>query len=99
MHQRNAQEREKKKGFYLVSNDVLKNIKKDRDTGTKARNFVEHLMQYRKVSKDLKTYYEGYSELVWPHDSCIHGTYNHCQTATGRLSHSNPNLGNVSHKG
>ena len=98
VHQRNAQEREKKKGFYLVSNDVLKNIKKDRDTGTKARNFVEHLMRYRKVSKDLKTYYEGYSELVWPHDSCIHGTYNHCQTATGRLSHSNPNLGNVSHK-
>jgi len=98
VHGRLAIEREKKKGFYSVSNDVLKNIYKDSSTHRKPRDFVRALMEYRTVTKDLKTYYKGYSELVWPHDNCIHGTYNHCQTATGRLSHSNPNLGNVSHK-
>jgi len=98
VHGRTAIEREKKKGFYSVSNDVLKNIYKDPSTHGKPRDFVSALMEYRKITKDLKTYYEGYSELVWPNDNCIHGTYNHCQTATGRLSHSNPNLGNVSHK-
>ncbi|MDC0529235.1 DNA polymerase [Gammaproteobacteria bacterium] len=86
----------KKEGVYKVNDDVLKALRRHPNIEPDEASFIETLMYFRKLNKDLKTYYIGYSNLVW-HDGCIHPQFNHCATATGRLSHSAPNLGNVSH--
>jgi len=88
----------KKKGVYVVNDEVLNNIIDKTPRGNSVNTFCKQLIKYRELSKDISTYYDGYSDLVWPHDSCIHPQYNQCIAATGRLSHSAPNLGNVSHK-
>jgi len=78
-------------GYYPVGDEILKRLED-------SSGFVDTLRKYRELSKQVGTYFEGYSALVWPHDSCIHGTLNHCQTNTGRLSSSNPNLQNINNK-
>lgn len=80
-------------GFFPVGEEVLKKVEKKDTTG-----FVTALLKYRELIKQLVTYFEGYSALVWPHDNKIHGSLNHCQTATGRLSSSKPNLQNINNK-
>ncbi len=53
------------------------------------------ILEYRKYAKLLGTYIEG----LLPHiggDGKIHTCFNQAQTATGRLSSSNPNLQNIS---
>jgi hypothetical protein len=60
--------------------------------------FLGELQKYRDVKKQLSTYFEGHSQLVWPTASLIHGKINHCRTTTGRLSSSSPNLQNISNK-
>lgn len=53
------------------------------------------ILEYRKYAKLLGTYVEG----LLPHigeDGKIHTCFNQAQTATGRLSSSNPNLQNIS---
>lgn len=60
--------------------------------------FLGELQQYRDVKKQVSTYFKGYSQLVWPTGSLIHGKINHCRTKTGRLSSSSPNLQNISNK-
>lgn len=87
----------KKGGIYSTNDKVLKKIK-TLDLHTHAGVLVKAILKSRKLNKDLTTYYEGYSKLVWPHDGCIHGTFNHAITDTGRLSHTAPNLGNVAHE-
>lgn len=57
--------------------------------------FVKQLLEWRGLTKDIETYYRGYSSLVWP-DGIIRPQRNHESTATGRLSCSSPNLENVS---
>ena len=86
----------KKAGYYRVNDEVIKELH-SRPVTLIQDEFLSSLVRFRKTNKDLKTYYMGYSDLVWP-DSRIHPQFNHCATATGRLSHSSPNLGNVSHK-
>ena len=88
----------KHKEIYTVGDDVLKNIMKDTHKRPVVVKFCKDILDIRAMEKDLKTYYRGYSEVVWPHDSCIHANFNHAVTTTGRLSHSGPNLGNVSHE-
>jgi DNA polymerase I-like protein with 3'-5' exonuclease and polymerase domains len=61
-------------------------------------SFLGELQKYRDVKKQVSTYFKGYSQLVWPTDSLIHGKINHCRTKTGRLSSSSPNLQNISNK-
>ena len=57
--------------------------------------FTKDILEYRKLAKDIGTYYYGYSSLVWP-DGLLHGQMQHCSTVTGRLSSANPNLQNIS---
>lgn len=75
-------------GSYPVGNDIL--TKLEDDTG-----LIENILKLREFKKQLSTYFEGYAQLVFP-DGCIHGSLNHCQTNTGRLSSSKPNLQNIS---
>lgn len=85
-----------KSGFYAVGDSVLKEVKATAGHAL-VKEFCDKLLEYRETSKQLNTYFSGYSQLVWP-DGLIHGQLNHCQTATGRLSSSNPNLQNISNK-
>lgn len=77
-------------GSWQVDDANLQKCEKDSPT------LINKLLKYRKLDKDLNTYYLGLMELVWPNDSCIHGNLNHCSTATGRLSSSAPNMQNIS---
>jgi DNA polymerase I-like protein with 3'-5' exonuclease and polymerase domains len=80
-----------KKGFYTVNEETLKSLSNDNN------NFADNALKIRELKKQISTYFRGYSDLVWP-DGLIHGQLNHCQTATGRLSSSQPNLQNLSGK-
>jgi len=56
---------------------------------------IEHILEYRKLSKIFSTYAEGLKKYIWK-DGKIHTIYNQCATQTGRLSSSEPNLQNIS---
>ena len=64
-----------------------------------AKGFIGHILKLRKYNKDISTYFKAYSNVCWPHDSCIHPTYNHAATNTGRLSCTKPNLMNITREG
>jgi len=76
----------KKPGFYATNDEVLKEI---------GGQMAEDVLQYRKISKDLNTYFVSFVKQYWPTDKCIHGTFSHCATNTGRLSSSKPNMMNL----
>jgi len=56
---------------------------------------LTRILEYRALYKDFHTYYAGIAKAVWPRDSCVHATFNHTATDTGRLSCSSPNLQNI----
>ena len=85
-------------GVYKTGDEVLKKII-DECKNPDAVKLAKDIIALREINKDVSTYYEGYSTLVWPHDSCIHPSYQHCSTDTGRLSCSKPNLQQVTGKG
>ena len=55
---------------------------------------IKDLLKRKKIKKELNTYYEGLSELIFP-DGLIHHNINMCSTATGRPSSDNPNSQNI----
>lgn len=55
---------------------------------------VKKILSRKKLIKELNTYYEGLSELVFP-DGLIHHNINMCATDTGRTSASEPNSQNI----
>lgn len=91
----------KKAGMYEVSESILKGLL---GICTDADAFLEAVLKYRTIHKDLKTYYIGWQELAYKRvveqkeRYFIHGNLNHCVTVTGRLSSSKPNLQNASAK-
>ena len=54
-----------------------------------------YLIDYRKYAKLKSTYTDALPLMVSLKDCRIHTTYNQANTATGRLSSSNPNLQNI----
>ena len=56
---------------------------------------VSKILEYRKYAKLVGTYIDGLVPHIGP-DGKIHTYFNQAQTATGRLSSSNPNLQNIS---
>ena len=54
---------------------------------------VRLILRYRKVQKLASTYIDGFKPLL--KNGKIHTTYNQNNTATGRLSSTNPNLQNI----
>ncbi len=82
-----------KEGYYATDEPTLKTLKANKDV----KKRLDLLLKRAKSSKLLGTYYEGIPKLIremdWP-ENTIHGNFNQCVAATGRLSSSKPNLQN-----
>ena len=84
-----------------TSNSTLKAIcemRLYREHNAYVTQFCESILALRKLNKDASTYFEGYSKECWEHDSCLHPTYNHASTSTGRISCTKPNVMNITRK-
>lgn len=85
------------KGFKLDEKS-LKKLSSLSGLPKSTRKFIDNLLVFRSLTKELMVSYMGLIELTWPTDECIHGNLNHCSTYTGRLSSSAPNIQNFSSK-
>jgi DNA polymerase I-like protein with 3'-5' exonuclease and polymerase domains len=83
----------KKEGYYATDEGTLRSI----SCNKQARRRLDLILERSQSSKLIGTYYRGLPELIremdWP-DNTLHGTFNQCVAATGRLSSSRPNLQN-----
>ena len=79
--------KKKTKSGYSTNAEVLEELKA-------LHPAVEHLLEYRTLSKLKSTYCEGLSAVV-SSDGRIHSTLNQTETRTGRISSSEPNLQNI----
>ena len=77
----------KKPGVYSVADDVLSAM-------APYSWLADQIRHLRKLDKELKTYYLGLQELIYP-DGLIHHELHQCSTKTGRLSSSKPNGQNL----
>jgi len=84
------------KGAFKTDTTTLKELSESPTVLPIVQEFIATILTLRTLNKDLSTYYEGYSDLVFP-DGCIHGKLSHVGTGTGRLSSQSPNLQNTSH--
>lgn len=85
-----------KKGLYSTDEEVLKIISNYSGTNKeniKAKNCSDILLKIRGAAKQLNTYYDNILELIYD-DSCLHPSFVHVETPTGRLSCKNPNAQN-----
>lgn len=58
-------------------------------------DFVNLIMEHRKLSKLKSTYVDALPNMVNPKTGRIHSSFNQARAATGRLSSENPNLQNI----
>ncbi len=56
---------------------------------------VDHIMEYRKMTKLKSTYLDGFRPLIDPKTGRVHTTFSQTATATGRISSLEPNLQNI----
>ena len=76
---------------YDVSVSVLDHLRKNQP---RVKELCELVLRHRELAKQVSTYYDGFRALKYP-DGFIHGELKHCNTHTGRLSSSAPNLQNL----
>lgn len=77
-----------KTGQYPTGEEVLQKIINESP-------IVQHILDYRSLTKLKSTYVDALPNLVNRHDGLIHTSFNQAVTATGRLSSNNPNLQNI----
>ena len=77
-----------KTGQYPTGEEILQKIINESP-------IVQHILDYRSLTKLKSTYVDALPSLVNPHDGLIHTSFNQAVTATGRLSSNNPNLQNI----
>lgn len=82
-----------KEGYYSTNEDTLRKVKLNKRT----KHIVDMLLELSKLQKLVGTYFAGFPKLLekmgW--GEYVHGTFNQCRAATGRLSSDKPNLQNV----
>lgn len=83
-----AKAKKTKKGQYSTTEEILMHLR-DRHP------LVSKILELRGIRKLLSTYVNALPELINSETGRIHTTYNQTETATGRLSSSNPNLQNI----
>lgn len=86
-----------KAGYYSTDDEHLTKLLGCTTSTPASDDFINLLLSFRSISKELSTYYYGYTQLTWD-DGLIHTNYNQCATGTGRLSSNGPNLQNLSNK-
>lgn len=77
-----------KTGQYVTSEEVLQSLEAKHPV-------VRNILNYRGMKKLLSTYIDALPKLINPQTGHIHTSFNQAQTATGRLSSSDPNLQNI----
>ena len=77
-----------KTGQYVTSEEVLQSLEAKHPV-------VRNIVNYRGMKKLLSTYIDALPKLINPRTGHIHTSFNQAQTATGRLSSSDPNLQNI----
>src|SRR5450755_2521448 len=78
----------KTKTGYSVSADVIEGLRGK-------HSMVDHLLEYRQLSKLKSTYVDGLLALKDPVTGRVHTSFNQTVASSGRLSSSNPNLQNI----
>lgn len=82
-----------KPGYYKTDEGTLRKLKGSK----KAKEIIELLLRLSELEKLNGTYYKGIpainEEMHWPPGK-LHGQFNQCVAATGRLSSSKPNQQN-----
>ena len=77
-----------KTGQYVTSEEVLQSLEAKHPV-------VRNILNYRGMKKLISTYIDALPKLINPRTGHIHTSFNQAQTATGRLSSSDPNLQNI----
>ena len=77
-----------KTGQYVTSEEILQSLEAKHPV-------VRNILNYRGMKKLLSTYIDALPKLINPRTGHIHTSFNQAQTATGRLSSSDPNLQNI----
>lgn len=77
-----------KTGQYSTAEEVLSYLAKD-------HKIVQHILDYRGLSKLKSTYVDALPEQINPKTKRVHTDYMQTVAATGRLSSNNPNLQNI----
>jgi len=77
-----------KSGQYSTSEDILLGLAGEHEIAQK-------ILDYRQSVKLKSTYVDALPEMVSPHTSRLHTSFNQAVAATGRLSSNNPNLQNI----
>jgi len=83
-----APARKTKSGFFSTEASVLEELRG-------AHPIMDYLLQYRHLAKLKSTYVDALPSLINPKTGRVHTSLNQTQTATGRLSSSEPNLQNI----
>ena len=78
----------KNKTGYSVSADVIESLRG-------RHPMVDHLLEYRQLTKLKSTYLDGLLTLMDPVMGRVHTTFSQTTASSGRLSSSNPNLQNI----
>jgi DNA polymerase-1 len=78
----------KTKTGYSVSADVIESLRGKHPV-------VDHLLEYRQLTKLKSTYVDGLLALMDPVTGRVHTTFSQTTASSGRLSSSNPNLQNI----
>ncbi|MGY0393529.1 DNA polymerase I [Bizionia sp. KMM 8389] len=77
-----------KTGQYKTGEDILSALAKDHE-------IIQHILDYRGLSKLKSTYIDALPLQVEPTTGRVHTDYMQTVAATGRLSSNNPNLQNI----
>ena len=92
--------KKRQRGFATDASS-LESLKRILDAGEvdnvdpKAYEVLDHILNYRQLSKIKSTYTDALPGLVNPHTGRIHTSYNQTGSATGRVSSNDPNIQNI----